>query len=111
MVTSNAEVRCSNPVIMSIFSENCWKDEHKEKDAGSGPFLKVIDIVPTWTVHILGAFGTEQSLQIQDITGSNPVVGNSYGTLSSVNWVAKAKVKKEMAHFWTQKQFTFLCLF
>ena len=91
---------------MSIFSENCWKDEHKEKDAGSGPFLKVIDIVPTWTVHILGAFGTEQSLQIQDITGSNPVVGNS-----SVNWVAKAKVKKEMAHFWTQKQFTFLCLF
>ena len=26
--------------IMNIFTNNCWKDENKEKEAENGPFLK-----------------------------------------------------------------------
>ena len=44
------EVRGSNPVIgnnlyiehLFIYCQLCWKDENKEKEAGYGPFLKVL---------------------------------------------------------------------
>ena len=64
-VASDTRVRSSNPVIgKNLFIKNIclltseyWKDKNKEKEAGNGPFKKIVMVKPLDSLALIRYVG------------------------------------------------------